>query len=169
MAPSAVDSQSGSAGEARSVAAKPPLTSDLVRVFVTEVKRRLELQAFEAWLTGNGDIELGLLVVPKGQARNQGSGTAAMHMLAAFADAYGCRIILSPALPDDRHGTTSRARLVRFYRRFGFYENKGRRKDYAVSAGMIREPRPVPQATPEEPSEAREQLAPEPGHTPKMR
>jgi hypothetical protein len=62
-----------------------------------------------------------------------------MEALCAFADRHGLRIIVSPADKND-DGTTSRARLVRFYKRFGFVENRGRRKDFRISEGMYREP-----------------------------
>jgi len=45
---------------------------------------------------------------------------------------------LSTAQRDPHHGTTSSARLKKFYKRFGFRENKGRRYDAAVSDNMIR-------------------------------
>lgn len=113
------------------------LTNDDVRGFAAAVKERLGLSAFDCWLS-RGDIRLNSIIVGKKQ---QGSGTAAMEQLVRFADQHRVRITLTPALRDDHHGTTSRARLVRFYKRFGFKENKGRNKDFAVSDGMIRDPK----------------------------
>lgn len=89
----------------------------------------------------DGDIHLASVIVGKGN-RQQGLGSEFMADLVAYADANGKRIVLSPGQPDDRHGTTSRARLVRFYKRFGFIENKGRNKDYQISEGMYRVPAP---------------------------
>ena len=83
----------------------------------------------------DGDIHLASVIVSKGN-RQQGIGSEFMADLVAYADANGKRVVLSPGQPDDRHGTTSRARLVRFYKRFGFIENKGRNKDYQISEGM---------------------------------
>ena len=89
----------------------------------------------------DGDIHLASVIVSKGN-RQQGIGSEFMADLVAYADANGKRVVLSPGQPDDRHGTTSRARLVRFYKRFGFIENKGRNKDYQISEGMYRAPAP---------------------------
>jgi len=84
-------------------------------------------------------IALDMIEVPKAD-RKQGVGTAVMNELIQYADERGKRIVLTPGLKDDRHGTTSRNRLVKFYKRFGFVENKGRNKDFAISDGMFREP-----------------------------
>ena len=50
-------------------------------------------------------------------------------------------MLLTPGTTDRHNGTTSQARLKRFYKRFGFQENSGRRRDFAISSTMIREPR----------------------------
>jgi GNAT superfamily N-acetyltransferase len=71
------------------------------------------------------------------EARKQGVGTAAMQALTEYADRTGQRIVLSPATD---FGATSKGRLVAFYKRFGFVENKGRSKDFTVSESMLREP-----------------------------
>lgn len=84
-------------------------------------------------------LKLDNIIVPQ-DGRKQGTGSAALQAITQFADANGLRMALTPGLQDDRHGTTSRARLVRFYKRFGFVENKGRSKDFTIGEGMIREP-----------------------------
>lgn len=90
----------------------------------------------------NGNLELASIVVPK-EERKQGTGTAFMEDLVAAADASGKIVELTPATRDDVHGTTSRGRLVKFYKRFGFVENKGRNKDFTLRADvMFREPEP---------------------------
>lgn len=90
----------------------------------------------------NGNLELASIVVPK-EERKQGTGTAFMEDLVAFADASGKTVELTPATRDDVHGTTSRGRLVKFYKRFGFVENKGRNKDFTLRSDvMFREPKP---------------------------
>lgn len=89
-------------------------------------------QTFHGW-------KLHQLEVPKGE-RNKGVGSAFMSRLSALADKAGVMVELSPGQKDAHSGTTSRARLVRFYRRFGFVENKGRRKDFTLSSGMYRRP-----------------------------
>jgi GNAT superfamily N-acetyltransferase len=94
------------------------------------------------WLfdLGNNMIELSVLLVDK-EKRKQGAGTGAMEDLADFADEHGFTVVLIPGVKDIGQGTTSRSRLVKFYKRFGFIENKGRNIDYAIGAGkMIRYP-----------------------------
>lgn len=86
-----------------------------------------------------GDIKLDNIIVHKDQQK-QGLGTEALEEVIKYADERGKRVKLTPGQPDDRHGTTSRARLVKFYKRFGFVENKGRNKDFTISEGMYREP-----------------------------
>jgi GNAT superfamily N-acetyltransferase len=110
-----------------------------LRAWSEGVERDLGLEALDVYPSGD-DLELSLLKVPRG-VRRSGRGTAAMQRLVALADARGKRLVLTPALRDPHAGTTSRARLVKFYKRFGFVENKGRRKDFTTSAAMYREPR----------------------------
>lgn len=127
-------------------ASKPALTPRTLESFADEVKERLGLQEFAVHLTREGYISLNNLVVPRGREhRNRGKGSAAVRALVEVADAFGRKAILSPATKDDHHGTTSRARLVEFYKRFGFVENKGRRKDFTISEGMIRDAAPARQ------------------------
>lgn len=91
-------------------------------------------------LTRNGDIRLQHIAVPKDK-RGQGVGSSVMDEIARYADEQGKRVILNPAVKDDNFGTTSRSRLVDFYKRHGYVENKGRNKDFAISDGMFRAPR----------------------------
>ena len=86
-------------------------------------------------------IRLHNLVVGKGD-RKQGIGTKIMEDIVAYADKSQKVARLSPALKDDRMGTTSKSRLVKFYKRFGFVQNKGRNKDFVYNADeMYRDPR----------------------------
>ena len=78
----------------------------------------------------------------------QGAGTAAMQNLIDYADQRGLRIELTPAQKGDPNGTTSRGRLVKFYKGLGFVENKGRAKDFSTTAGMVREPKALQQSNP---------------------
>ena len=80
-------------------------------------------------------IELSKIVVPS-ESRGAGIGTAAMRELTDYADRVGKRIELTPSA--DFGG--SKSRLVEFYKRLGFTENKGRSRDFTTRAGMIREP-----------------------------
>jgi GNAT superfamily N-acetyltransferase len=114
------------------------LTREAVAAFEANTKAKHGLKVFFVTLNGK-DLKLDSLIVPR-ESQKMGRGSAAMQDLCAFADAHGARLLLTPGIADDRHGTTSRTRLVGFYKRFGFVENKGRNRDFSISAGMIREP-----------------------------
>lgn len=117
------------------------LTPASVRAWAAELQQRVgpDLEHFDVSLDGNDDLHLDMLAVARG-AQRAGLGTQVMQELTRFADLNGKRITLSPALRDQGWGTTSRSRLVQFYKRFGFVENKGRNIDFRISAGMYREP-----------------------------
>lgn len=86
----------------------------------------------------NGTMTIDMIEVDKA-FRKRGIGGMVMDDVVAYADQVGLDIELVPGLQDDRSGTTSRGRLVRFYKRFGFVENKGRNKDFSRrSGGMYR-------------------------------
>jgi GNAT superfamily N-acetyltransferase len=104
-----------------------------------QIQSQLGLKVFN--LHDRGDtIELASLIVGKDK-QGQGLGSKAMKMLIDYADEHGKRITLTPGLQDKIQGTTSRGRLVKFYKQFGFKESKGRNIDYALGAGkMYREP-----------------------------
>ncbi|MBY0466883.1 MAG: GNAT family N-acetyltransferase, partial [Burkholderiales bacterium] len=84
-----------------------------------------------------GRVHVSQFIVPK-HLRGQGVGTQAMQALAAYADASGQRLELSPSTD---FGATSKARLQRFYRRFGFVANQGKRRDFTTTETMLREPK----------------------------
>ncbi len=108
-----------------------------------EAKIRTECNLEKFWLyqsTLNPNIiGLQLIVVGKKKQGN-GSGTKAMNMLCDFADSHSLTIALSPSERSAHTGTTSKARLVQFYQRFGFVKNTGRNKHPGVSATMYRAP-----------------------------
>lgn len=108
-----------------------------------EARSRYGLTSLHAYPSLHDDWKLHNLIVPK-ESRGQGVGSAVITELTNLADKHGARVILSPGLQDDRHGTTSRGRLVNFYKRFGFVENKGRKKDFRISEGMYRDPKARP-------------------------
>lgn len=86
-------------------------------------------------LTGKGDIVT--ISMLKADEKGKGAGTAVMNEVVAWADANGKTLALTP---EKLEGTTSKSRLVDFYKRFGFKENKGRNKDFSTKEAMIREP-----------------------------
>ena len=79
------------------------------------------------------------IIIPK-DSRKKGVGTQIMQELIDYANKVGKRIELSPGQKDDYHGTTSKKRLINFYKRFGLVENKGRNKDFTTNKTMYREP-----------------------------
>jgi len=64
-----------------------------------------------------------------------------MHDLTAFADKHRLTMTLSPSTD---FGASSVERLKRFYGQFGFVNNRGRQKDFAISAAMYRLPNASP-------------------------
>jgi len=84
-------------------------------------------------------ITLSNLRVPK-ENRNEGVGTNFMNELCDYADRTKKQIELN--LGDKEPGeTTSKGRLIEFYKRFGFVRNFGRTVDYRLSCQMYRKPR----------------------------
>lgn len=65
-------------------------------------------------------LELGKIIIPK-SVRGQGVGTEAMERVIQYADKVGKDIRLTPSTD---FGGTSRSRLERFYKQFGFQKNK---------------------------------------------
>ena len=78
---------------------------------------------------------LSKVVVPREQ-RGQGVGTEFMQALTKAADSDGTQLALSPS--SDFGG--NKAKLVEFYKRFGFVPNKGKSIDFSISESMRREP-----------------------------
>ena len=115
-------------------------TIDDITEYFKQVGKDLELKTFFVFETPKGDLRLDTLVVPK-EMQKIGKGTKAMEELTKIADTQSKLITLTPALTDKIHGTTSRSRLVKFYKKFGFVENKGRNKDFSISDGMYRIPK----------------------------
>jgi GNAT superfamily N-acetyltransferase len=78
-------------------------------------------------------IDLSRIVVPK-ENRGQGIGSSVMQDLIDYADQTGKQVRLSPS--SDFGGSPTR--LKKFYKEFGFVENKGRNKDFSTRETMIR-------------------------------
>lgn len=69
--------------------------------------------------------------------QGKGNGTRFMEDLARLADANGWTLALTP---DTSFGGTSVSRLKKFYKRFGFKDNKGRNTDFKTRESMVRKP-----------------------------
>lgn len=75
-----------------------------------------------------GIIILRFLVIPS-SCRRLGFGTRFMVDICKFADDINSILMLSPTMD---LGATSINRLKKFYKRFGFVENSGKRKMYEL-------------------------------------
>jgi len=117
------------------------LTPAKVQKFEAHIKQSYEGVVFELMVTHNHLLakvmELIWIIV---QDRKQGVGTAIMRELCQFADRHAVEIMLKPASRSDYAATTSRARLVRFYKRFGFVRDKGRPVALTSIPVLIRKP-----------------------------
>ncbi len=87
------------------------------------------------------DLELAHIRVPKDK-QGQGIGSAAMKDVHDYADSLGKRVILNLGDADRKGaGTTSKARLRKFYASHGYVNNKGRNKDFRIRHQMYRRPK----------------------------
>ena len=84
----------------------------------------------------NEYIYLSRIIVPN-DVRNEGMGTKVMLELIKYADSKGRMVTLSPT----NEWGASISKLKRFYKRFGFVENKGKYIDYEISDDMYRLPK----------------------------
>ncbi len=84
----------------------------------------------------NNTLHLAKIVVPK-EHRNKGVGSSAMSHIKSYADANNKRITLTPS--SDFGG--SKTKLVSFYKKHGFVENKGKNKDFSTREAMYRDPK----------------------------
>lgn len=120
---------------------REPLTDEALQTWAKDLQARVgpDLEHFSVLLTLAGDIQLGMLMVDRG-ARRAGLGSDIMLELTRLADREGTRIILSPSERNETWGTTSRERLIEFYKRFGFVENAGANIDPTIRESMYRDP-----------------------------
>jgi len=118
------------------------VTEDAAKALAAQLETKYNLQTLDLFTGKDGTIELSSIVVNK-EDRKSGTGSAVMQELIKFADANSSRIVLDPS---NDLGGSSRSRLVKFYKQFGFVENKGRNKDYSTRAGMFRDPQNVNEA-----------------------
>lgn len=106
------------------------------RSFQEHIKRKYEGVDLLLRDDGDGYVTLQRIVVSN---QKQGIGSRVMEELVAHADANNWTVALTPSTT---LGATSKARLEKFYRRFGFTPNRGTRKDYRTMESMIRRPSP---------------------------
>lgn len=124
-------------------AAREPVTNESLQAFATAMMEKHGLGVLDLRLLPSGDIRLETIAT---RETSTGAGSRAMRDVTDFADAHGARLVLNLAERgyqpiEGGPKTSSPARLRAFYKGFGFVENKGRRKDFALSDAMYREPR----------------------------
>jgi GNAT superfamily N-acetyltransferase len=117
------------------------LSTAKIQKFESHIKKLYEGVVFDLMAThsqsaGNA-IELTWIIV---KDRKQGIGTAIMRELCAFADRNTAEIRLTPASKGDYAATTSRARLIRFYKRFEFVADKRKAGETTSIPVLIRKP-----------------------------
>lgn len=104
---------------------------------LSKLEKDLEEQGIIIDVSQRGnELNLSRIEIPK-KLRKQGLGTQAMESLTTIADENGLTLTLTPS---KEFGATSVARLIKFYKRFGFVENKGRNKDFTYKESMLRKP-----------------------------
>ena len=117
------------------------LTPKDLQKFESHIKKSYEGVVFELMVTHNilvgHGIELTSIIV---QDRKQGIGTAIMRERCEFADRQAAEIGLTPASKGGNAATTSRARLTRFYKRFGFGAGKRKAGEITAIPALIRKP-----------------------------
>ncbi len=113
---------------------------ELTTLAQSETKQQLVTRLQEANpglkldLLGSGDrLTLSRIELPK-EGRQQGAGTKIMADITAWADANGKALALTPSADFG----SNKARLVKFYKRFGFIENNGKNRDFEISEAMYR-------------------------------
>lgn len=124
----------------------PPLeafvleSSDPVAELESELEKKYPRLTLSLWRRNRSDgwyLHVQTIALKRGD-QGRGTGSSVMEDICAFADSHRIMVALTPGVQDPNWGTTSRSRLVAFYKRFGFVENKGRRADLSLSEGMIR-------------------------------
>lgn len=114
-------------------------TVSTVKELVSSLEQKYGVDLFVA----SGDpLVMNKIVVPK-ERRGEGIGAKVMNELHQYADKHGKTIALTPSTD---HGASSVGRLKKFYKRFGYVENKGKHKDYEISETMYREPKKLAKA-----------------------
>ena len=105
---------------------------------VTKLRDKLRKGGYKVDMSEgiSGEIQLSRIEIPP-NVRGKGLGSKAMEDITKMADKEGKVITLTP---DTSFGGTSVARLKKFYKKFGFVENKGKNKDFLYRDSMLRIP-----------------------------
>ena len=138
VTPAGAVPRAAKAAKAAKAARRPWGAKAPVEEFGEQVLQKHGLADLEIYEVGD-DIKISMIAVPKDQ-QGQGIGSAAMQDIVDFADQHGKRLILTPGPIESRWGQTSTASQKRFYKKFGFVENKGDDKDFRIKDSMYRAP-----------------------------
>ena len=102
---------------------------------LSEIEEKYKKDTKWLFLRENGnDITISNMVV-KEDSRGKGIGTNILQDVLRYADKNGKRVLLTPT---SEYGT--KTKLTKWYKRFGFVENKGKNRDFTTLETMIREP-----------------------------
>lgn len=107
-------------------------TSTLVSKLTSENEVNLSL----SYSRNSNSLTINKIIVPD-DSRNKGVGSKVTKEICDFADSKGVKITLTPS--SDFGGKVSK--LIAFYSKFGFVQNKGRNKDFEISDAMYRLPK----------------------------
>lgn len=116
-----------------------PTLSNKISALSTSLKSKYPIKDLFLSINSVGNLRIVSIIIDK-EHRNMNVGSDIIKEINQFADKNNLKITLTPGLKDKHHGTTSRSRLIKFYKKFGFIENKGRNKDFTISDLMYRKP-----------------------------
>jgi len=119
-----------------------PTLSNKISALSTSLKSKYPIKDLFLSINSVGNLRIVSIIIDK-EHRNMNVGSDIIKEINQFADKNNLKITLTPGLKDKHHGTTSRSRLIKFYKRFGFIENKGRNKDFTISDLMYRKPNQI--------------------------
>jgi predicted GNAT family N-acyltransferase len=105
-----------------------------VEALQKDIERKYPVDLYLSYRAKTDIITIGHIIIDEGE-RGSGIGTKIMEEIIDFSDKNGIDLALTP---DTAYGASSVSRLKKFYKSFGFVENKGRNKDYRVMESMIR-------------------------------
>ena len=89
-----------------------------------------------AWIyLKDNSIEVASIKIIDKNKRKQGLGSALMTEITNLCDKYGLICTLTPEATE-----TPKSVLLRFYKKFGFVSNMGRKRDFRFRNTMIRQP-----------------------------
>ena len=114
-----------------------------------DIEEKYEDLTLDVFEKGNV-LSLGRIVIPEGK-RGEGVGSNVMQDLIDYADKNNLKIILTPSTD---FGATSVARLNKFYKKFGFIDNRGKNRDFSHKESMYRVPEESKQEGQVKPDEA---------------